>query len=100
MPKLIDRHEYHRLAALLAQVREEVGITQTELSARMGMGQKFVSVIETGARRIDLLELLEFERALGMPPFALLKRIGQALGRAPIRSAPSSRTTRSGHRAQ
>ena len=65
MPKLIDQDDYRRLAGMLAEAREESGFTQAELGARMGMGQKFVSVIETGVRRIDVLELLQFEKALG-----------------------------------
>jgi HTH-type transcriptional regulator/antitoxin HipB len=79
MPRLIDEAEYKRLASLLAEVRDEVGLTQTELGARLGKRQKFVSVIETGVRRIDFLELLAFERALGLPQLSLVRRVVRVL---------------------
>lgn len=75
MPKIVSRDAYLALAKIIEDARRHAGLSQTELGARMGVGQKFISIVETGARRVDALELLVFERALGLEKFALLKRI-------------------------
>lgn len=75
MPKLIDPDSYRALADVLIAARLEAGINQTELGARLGVTQKFISVIETGARRVDLLEFLAIERALELPRLSLVTRI-------------------------
>lgn len=75
MPKIVSRDAYLALAKIIEDARRDAGLTQTELGARMGVGQKFISTIEIGGRRVDALELLAFERALGLEKFALLKRI-------------------------
>lgn len=70
---------YRALADLLIDARLEAGLNQTELGARLGVTQKFISVIETGARRVDLLEFLAIEYALGLPRFSLVKRLDEHL---------------------
>ena len=75
MPKIVSRDAYLALAKIIENARRDASLTQTELGARMGVGQKFVSMIELGGRRVDALELLAFERALGLERFTLLKRI-------------------------
>ena len=75
MSKIVSRDAYLALAKIIEDARRDAGLTQTELGARMGVGQKFISMIEIGGRRVDALELLAFERALGLEKFALLKRV-------------------------
>lgn len=75
MPKIVSRDAYLALAKIIEDARRDAGLTQTELGTRMGIGQKLVSIIETGARRVDALELLAFERALGLERLTLLKRL-------------------------
>ena len=43
--------------AILRDLRLKAGMTQTELSERLGRPQSFVSKVERGERRIDLVEL-------------------------------------------
>jgi transcriptional regulator with XRE-family HTH domain len=45
------------LLALLRQVRLEAGLRQTDVAAKLGKPQSFVSNYESGERRLDLLEL-------------------------------------------
>jgi transcriptional regulator with XRE-family HTH domain len=75
MRKIVSRDAYLALAKIIEDARRDAGLTQTELGARMGVGQKFISTIELGRRRVDALELLEFERSLGLEKFALLKLV-------------------------
>ncbi len=57
--------------ALIA-LRKERGVTQVELAARMNKRQQFVSLVESGDRRISVVEFLVIVRALGGDPFATL----------------------------
>jgi transcriptional regulator with XRE-family HTH domain len=55
-----------RLQAVLRDLRQEKGVTQTELALRLSRPQSFVSKYETGERRLDVLELREVCGALGV----------------------------------
>ena len=48
-----------KLLSLLRQLREDAGLTQEQLAAKLGRPQSFVSKFETGERRLDVLELRE-----------------------------------------
>lgn len=49
-----------------------MGITQAELAVRLGETQSFVSKVERGERRLDVLEFLSFCEALGVPPLEFI----------------------------
>lgn len=59
---------YQRLAALLADARRQNGLLQQEVADRLGRPQAYVSKVESGARRLDVVELLDFLKALGVDP--------------------------------
>lgn len=56
------------IGQLLAQRREQLGITQAGLAARMGVSQGWITQVETGKREPRWSTLLEFARALEMEP--------------------------------
>ena len=45
------------LSALLRELRENMGLTQVELAARLKVTQSFVSKYESGERRLDFIEV-------------------------------------------
>lgn len=51
--------------ALLREIREEAGLRQEDLAARLNRTQAFVSKAERGDRRVDVLELRDICRACG-----------------------------------
>lgn len=55
-----------RLLTLLREKRTNAGLTQAELASRVDRDQTFVSKYESGERRLDILELREVCRALGL----------------------------------
>ncbi len=69
--KSIHSPEYAVMLALLRQLREDAGLRQVDLAARLGRLQTFVSKVETGERRLDVLELRAICRELGtdLPAF-------------------------------
>ena len=57
---------YGQFRRLLRQVREEAGLTQTQLAEKLDTPQSFVSKVELGERKIDFLETLSFLDACGV----------------------------------
>ena len=55
--KTIHDHAYQVLVDCLKKARQEAGLTQTDLAARLGTDQSYVSKYERSERRLDVLEL-------------------------------------------
>lgn len=69
------------LVATLIKARESAGLKQAELAERLNKRQQFISRIESGLRRIDLLEFIMIARALRMDPAELLEKVVRRLPR-------------------
>lgn len=67
--------ENKALVAVLVKARKAADISQTELADRLNKRQQFVSRIESGERRVDLLEFVMIARALKIEPRDLLGRV-------------------------
>jgi transcriptional regulator with XRE-family HTH domain len=72
MPKSVFTDAYANFTALLVETRLSAGLTQTSLARVLGKPQSFVSKIETGERRLDVIEFCDVARALGKEPAVLL----------------------------
>jgi transcriptional regulator with XRE-family HTH domain len=53
---------------MVVELRKSAGISQRELAAALGREPNFVARIETGQRRLDLIEWVQVLRALGADP--------------------------------
>ena len=71
--KTIHSAAYRRLVAKLRALREERGISQSDLAKQLGWPQQRLSAVEAGARRIDIIEFLALTAALGLTPQAAIK---------------------------
>jgi transcriptional regulator with XRE-family HTH domain len=49
--------EYRRFVDKLKSARIESGLTQVDVSKQLGKPQSFISKIESGERRVDVVEL-------------------------------------------
>jgi transcriptional regulator with XRE-family HTH domain len=69
--KSIYTREYAVLLELLREARERAGLTQAELAKRLQQSQSFVSKVEVGDRRLDLIQLRTMCGVLGttLPEF-------------------------------
>ena len=52
---------------MIRRLREEKNVTQSALADRLGVPQSFVSKVETGERRLDVLELRTVCAGLQLP---------------------------------
>ncbi|MDY0953675.1 helix-turn-helix transcriptional regulator [Stenotrophomonas rhizophila] len=67
MPKTIYRPEYAVLVELVREMRLKAGLTQTEVSNELGVTQSHLSDVETGTRRLDLIELRDLASVCRVP---------------------------------
>lgn len=78
MPKSLHSPGHRRLTRLLREVRTEAGLTQVELADRLGRTQSFVAKVEGGERRVDLIELDDICKALGIGLVEFVQRFDAA----------------------
>ena len=74
LQKSIHSSRQRRLSRLLREVRQDAGLTQAEVAARLGRPQSFVSKYESGERRLDLIELQTVCKALDTDLVAFVKQ--------------------------
>ena len=58
---------YRRFAHRLREARRLAGLTQADVAIRLKRRQSFVSKVEAGERRVDVIELREFAKLYGKP---------------------------------
>jgi transcriptional regulator with XRE-family HTH domain len=75
MRKSIYKSDYSSFLALLIKARKEIGLTQSELAAKLNKPQSFVSKYESGERRIDVIEFIEISNVLKIAPDKIIKKI-------------------------
>ena len=75
--KLAD--EMRILGEVLVRARERAGLKQAEVAARLGLPASYLSKIESGTRRLDVVELIRMAEAMGVDPAALIAEVQRAL---------------------
>ncbi|WP_263495355.1 helix-turn-helix domain-containing protein [Mesorhizobium sp. CO1-1-8] len=60
---------------MLVEKREAIGLTQTDLAAKLGEYQSFVARLESGQRRVDVIEFIDLAKILGFDPSVAIKRL-------------------------
>lgn len=74
MSKTIHRPETKVLVDLIKEIREDAGLTQVQLSEKLGRAQSFISDVERGHRRLDLVQLLDLCRAVDISLSGFVRR--------------------------
>ena len=79
LPKSLYSETYSRFLEQLRKARESAGLTQEEVARRLGRPQSFVSKCESGERRVDIAELLDFvTQSARMPQVSFASWLGLA----------------------
>jgi transcriptional regulator with XRE-family HTH domain len=60
MPRAIYQADHKKIVDRLKQARFEAGLGQVEVAKRLKRTQSYISKIESGQRRFDVLQLKEF----------------------------------------
>lgn len=61
------RHRYAQFLGRLKEARAKAGLTQIEVAYKLKRPQSFVSKIESGERRVDVVELSELAQVYRRP---------------------------------
>ena len=72
MSSSIFTQRHQEFIAFIASARKAADVTQVELAARLGKPQSFVSKVERGERRLDVIEFCQVAEALGRNPAEML----------------------------
>lgn len=78
MKKSLFTPEQRSLQRLLRQVRLGAGLRQADLAELLERPQSFVSKYESGERRLDLLEIRQICRAVGISLAEFVKRFEES----------------------
>lgn len=62
MDKSIHSNEYKVVLERLKKARVGAGMTQVQAATKLGHHQSYVSKIESGERRVDIVELNKFAK--------------------------------------
>jgi len=73
--KTIGAARHRALIEKLIEAREAAGFTQTELARKLGEYQSFVARMESGQRRIDVVEFLRLSETLDFDSLSVLKQL-------------------------
>ena len=77
MGKTLGSARHKLLVDFIVSKREAAGMTQTQLAEKLGEYQSFVARLESGQRRIDVVEFLDLAAKLGFDPAKAIRQIGQ-----------------------
>jgi transcriptional regulator with XRE-family HTH domain len=72
------------LGRVLARARERAGLKQSTLAARLGLPASYLSKIENGTRRLDVIELLRIAQAMNTDVAEIMRDLQDEL-RKPMR---------------
>lgn len=67
MPRAIYTKDHNEIVKRLKQARIESGFGQVEVAKKLGKTQSYLSKIESGQRRFDVLQLKEFAKLYKKP---------------------------------
>lgn len=68
MEKTLVTECHRKLIAFLIDKREAAGLTQTELAKKIGEYQSWVARLESGQRRVDVIEFEKLAEVMGLCP--------------------------------
>ena len=72
---LLQKDRRKLLRQALKSARLEAGMRQVDVALVLGRPQSYIAKLESGERKIDLIEFLDFSNAVQLDPMKLVKRL-------------------------
>ena len=76
-PKTLRSPEHIALMGVLREARLAASMTQADLAGRLGRPQSYVAKIETGERRVEVVEFILIARAMGRAPGEMVEEVAR-----------------------
>ena len=67
------------LGRVLVKAREARGLKQGEVAQRLGLPASYLSKVENGTRRLDVIELVRIAEAMGCDPAEIIRELQHEL---------------------
>jgi transcriptional regulator with XRE-family HTH domain len=80
-PNPVFTTEYQQIRDVLVAARLASGLSQKEVAQRIGRSASHVTLIESGQRRVDLLEFCTLAKALGIDAGAAVHEMSERIDR-------------------
>ena len=71
--------EYDLFLKILIESRKESGVGQRELGKKLDRTQSYVSKLERGDQRMDVIELVQYCAAIGVPAAHVILKLEAAI---------------------
>ena len=71
--------ELRILGEVLVRARERAKLKQSDLAARLGLPASYLSKIESGTRRLDVIELIRIAEAMGVDAAEIVREVRETL---------------------
>src|SRR3546814_20303409 len=75
MAKTLRSPRQQRFIELLVEHRKRAGLSQAQVADALGRYQSVIAAIESGSRRVDVVELLDLAEVIGFDASELLVEI-------------------------
>ncbi|WP_112662022.1 helix-turn-helix domain-containing protein [Microvirga flavescens] len=73
--KTIHTNRYRRVINLIVAARKRAKLTQEDVGTRLGRSQSHVASIESGGRRLDIVELVDLCAIVKLDPVEVIKEV-------------------------
>ncbi|MGQ3486960.1 helix-turn-helix domain-containing protein [Roseovarius pacificus] len=77
MPKTLGDQRHDELIRFLVEKRGQAGLKQVELAERMKVYQSFIARLESGQRRVDVVELIKLGEVLDFDPAEIVGKLAK-----------------------
>ena len=72
-------HELVLLGRVLVAARERAGLKQSDVAAKLGVPASYLSKIENGTRRLDVIELIRIAEAMDIDPAKIVSKLQEEM---------------------
>lgn len=72
-------YELALLGRVLVAARERAGLKQSDVAARLGVPASYLSKIENGTRRLDVIELIRIAEAMEIDPAEIVSKLQEEM---------------------
>jgi transcriptional regulator with XRE-family HTH domain len=73
------------LGEVLVRARERAGLKQSDVAARLQLPASYLSKIENGTRRLDVIELIRIAEAMHTDPATIVSELKARLKKSGVR---------------